>query len=69
MFQKSSTANNNATSHGQTIDLAAVKLNDLYGGDNVPHLDCPERFLRSSRAISTIPAATPPSFNNGVTKA
>ena len=31
MYQKSSAANNNATGHGQTADLAAAELNDLYG--------------------------------------
>ena len=29
MSQKSLAANNNATGHGQTVDLAAAKLNDL----------------------------------------
>jgi hypothetical protein len=43
MFQKSSTANNNASSHGQTVDLATATLNDLFGG-NVPHLDGPEKI-------------------------
>src|SRR6266404_2016315 len=31
MFQKLSNANNNATGPGQTVDIAAAKLNDLYG--------------------------------------
>jgi hypothetical protein len=42
-------ANNNATSHGQTVDLAGAKLNDLYGGGNVPRLNGPEKFRRSSK--------------------
>lgn len=57
LLQKSSTASNNATSQGQIIDLVAAKLNNLYGGDNVPRLASPEDSLRSSRATSTIAAA------------
>ena len=50
MFQKSSTANNNAAGHTQTVDLAAAKLNDLYGGGgNVPRLDGPDKFRRPSK--------------------
>ena len=51
MFQKSSTANNNNTAgHGQTVDLATAKLNKLYGGGgNVPRLDGPEKFCRTSK--------------------
>ena len=50
MFQKSWAANNNATGHSQTVDLAAAKLNDLYGGGgNVPRVDGPEKFRRSSK--------------------
>jgi len=53
MFQKSSTANNNATGHGsQTVYFAAAKLNDLYGGSgNVPCLE--------SRYILTCNHSTP----------
>jgi hypothetical protein len=46
MFQKSTAA----TGHTQTVDLATAKLNDLYGGGgNVPRLDGPEKFRRSSK--------------------
>ncbi|KAH9020229.1 hypothetical protein EDB85DRAFT_2120823 [Lactarius pseudohatsudake] len=44
MFQKT-TSNNN----GQTVDLAAAKLNDLYGSSNVPRLDGPDKFRRPSK--------------------
>ena len=45
MFRKSSMANSNATG-----DLAAAKLNNLYGGGgNVPRLDGPDKFRRSSK--------------------
>ena len=47
MFQKTSTANNNA-GPTQTVDLATAKLNDLYGG-SVPRLDGPEKFRRASK--------------------
>jgi len=33
---------------GQQLYLAAAMLNDLYGGGNVPRLDGPEKFHRSS---------------------
>ena len=61
MFQKPSSSamknNNNAMSHGRTVDLAATKLNDLYGGCNVLRLDCPEKFQRSSKVTcATTPA-------------
>ncbi|KAI9436689.1 hypothetical protein H4582DRAFT_404322 [Lactarius indigo] len=46
MFQKTSSNNNNA---GQTVDLAAAKLNDLYGSSNVPRLDGPDKFRRPSK--------------------
>ncbi|KAH8994152.1 hypothetical protein EDB86DRAFT_3234880 [Lactarius hatsudake] len=39
MFQKTSSNNSN---NGQTVDLAAAKLNDLYGSSNVPRLDGPD---------------------------
>lgn len=43
MFQKllSFVVNNNndATGHGQTVDLSTTKSNNLYGGGNVPCLD------------------------------
>ncbi len=49
MFQKTSTtANNSGTGPTQTVDLATAKLNDLYGS-NVPRLDGPEKFRRSSK--------------------
>ena len=35
---------NNATNHGQTVDLATAKLNDLYGRGNVPRLNGPKKF-------------------------
>ncbi|KAH9059940.1 hypothetical protein EDB87DRAFT_679833 [Lactarius vividus] len=46
MFQKTSSNNNN---NGQTVDLAAAKLNDLYGSSNVPRLDGPDKFRRPSK--------------------
>ena len=52
MFLKPSSSavnTNNATSHGQTVDLATTKLNDLYGAGNVPRLNGPEKFRRSSK--------------------
>jgi hypothetical protein len=67
MFQKSSTANNNATGHGQTVDLAAAKLNDLYGGGNVPRLDGPEKFRRSSKGHVHDNSGSSTAVNNGVT--
>jgi hypothetical protein len=59
MFRKSSPANNSATSHGQIVGLAATKLNDLYGGGNVPRLDGPEKFPRSSTCTTTATAPLP----------
>ncbi|KAN0130661.1 hypothetical protein V8E53_011554 [Lactarius tabidus] len=38
-LSQSSTANNNPTGHGQTVDLAAAKLNDLFGSGSFPRLD------------------------------
>lgn len=50
MFRKSSTAEDNNTGHGRTVNIAADKLNDLYGGgSNVPRLDGPEKFRRSQK--------------------
>ncbi|KAH9171644.1 hypothetical protein EDB89DRAFT_2229840 [Lactarius sanguifluus] len=46
MFQKSSSNNSN---NGQTVDLAAAELNDLYGSSNVPRLDDPNKFRRPSK--------------------
>ncbi|KAH9024802.1 hypothetical protein EDB85DRAFT_2179998 [Lactarius pseudohatsudake] len=46
MFQKTSSNNNN---NCQTVDLAAAKLNDLYGSSNVPRLDGPDKFRRPSK--------------------
>ena len=62
MFQKpvvvrDENTNNNATSHGRTVDLAATKLNDLYGGCNVLRLDCPEKFQWSSKVTCTTTSA------------
>ena len=31
------------------VDLASAKLNDIYGGGNVPRLNGPEKFRRSSK--------------------
>ena len=55
--------NNNATSHRRTVDLAAAKLNNLYGGGKVPHLDGPEKFCRSSKGHmhDNTSASRPPS--------
>ncbi|KAH9010990.1 hypothetical protein EDB85DRAFT_2160463 [Lactarius pseudohatsudake] len=44
MSQKTFSSNNNNA--GQTIDLAAAKLNDLYGSSNVPRLDSPDKSCR-----------------------
>ncbi|KAH8994163.1 hypothetical protein EDB86DRAFT_2829979 [Lactarius hatsudake] len=46
MFQKTSSNNSN---NGQTVDLAAANLNDLYGSSNVPRLDGPDKFRRPSK--------------------
>ncbi|KAH9010351.1 hypothetical protein EDB83DRAFT_2530703 [Lactarius deliciosus] len=46
MFQKSSSNNSN---NGQTVDLAAAELNDLYRSSNVPRLDGPDKFRRPSK--------------------
>ncbi|KAH9000746.1 hypothetical protein EDB83DRAFT_2509695 [Lactarius deliciosus] len=47
MFQKSTSNNSN---NGQTVDLAAAKLNDLYGNSNVSRrLDGPDKFRRPSK--------------------
>ena len=73
MFQKPSSSavnnnNNNATSHGQTVDLATAKLNDLYGAGNVPRLDGPEKFRRSSKGhMHDNTSGGPTAVNNGVT--
>ena len=70
IFQKSLTANNNATVYGgQTVDLAAVKLNDLYrgGGGNVSRLDGPEKFRRSFKGHIQHGSSGSSSVNNGVT--
>jgi hypothetical protein len=67
MFQKPSAANNNVTSHGQTVDLATAKLNDLYGSGNVPRLDGPEKFRRSSKGHVHDNSGSSTAVNNGVT--
>ena len=72
MFQKPSSSsvnnNNNTSSIGQTVDLATAKLNDLYGTGNVPRLDGPEKFRRTSKGHmhdNTTGSST--TVNNGVT--
>ena len=65
MFQKTSTANNNAA--GQTVDLAAAKLNDMYGGGgNVPRLDGPDKFRRPSKGHVHDSSSGSTTVNNGV---
>jgi hypothetical protein len=72
MFQKPS--NNNAgAGPTQTVDLAAAKLNDLYGTGSVPRLDGPEKFRRASKGhaldsgSNTTNTAVPPvPSNNGI---
>lgn len=49
VFQKSSTANNNAAGVGQTADLTNAELNHLYGSNSVPRLDDLEKFRLSSK--------------------
>ncbi|KAH8987228.1 hypothetical protein EDB86DRAFT_3245844 [Lactarius hatsudake] len=60
MFQKTSSNNNN----GQTVDLAAAKLNDLYGSSNVPRFDSPDKFRRPSKGHMHDSSS---GSNNGVT--
>lgn len=61
-------ANNNATNHGQTVDLAATKSNDLYGGGNVPRLDGPKKFRWSSKGhMYDNSSGNSTAVNNGVT--
>jgi hypothetical protein len=67
MFQKASTANNNATSHGQTVDLATAKLNNLYGCGNVPCINGPEKFSWSSNSHMHDNSGSSTAVNNGVT--
>jgi len=62
MFQKTSTANG-GPGPAQTVDLAANKLNDLYGPTPVPRLDGPEKFRRPSKTH------TPDSSGNNSTTA
>ncbi|KAH8984727.1 hypothetical protein EDB92DRAFT_1950555 [Lactarius akahatsu] len=38
-----------SNNNGQIVDLAAAKLNDLYGSSNVPRLDGPDKFRRPSK--------------------
>ncbi|KAI9429122.1 hypothetical protein BJY52DRAFT_1200660 [Lactarius psammicola] len=65
MFQKTSTFNNNAA--GQTVDLAAAKLNDLCGGGgNVSRLDGPDKFRRPSKGHVHNSSSGPTAVNNGV---
>ena len=72
MFRKPSSSaminNNNATSHGQTVDLTTVKLNDLYGGGNIPLLDGSEKFPWFSKGHMHDNTSAPrPAVNTGVT--
>ncbi|KAH9012278.1 hypothetical protein EDB85DRAFT_2281311 [Lactarius pseudohatsudake] len=60
MFQKTSNNNNN----GQTVDLAAAKLNDLYSSSNVPRLDDPDKFRQPSKGHIHDSSS---GSNNGVT--
>ena len=65
MFQKTLMANNDAT--GQTVDLAAAKLNDLYGGGgNVPRLDGPDKLRRPSKGHVHDSSSGSTAVNNGV---
>ncbi len=67
MFQKGFNANNNATGPGQTVDLAAAKLNDLYGtGGSVPHLDGPEKFRRPLKSHMHDGTSSPTAVHNGI---
>ena len=64
----SPTANNNATSHAQTVDLAAAKLNDLSDdGGNVLLLDIPKRSLRSCKDYVHDNSRSSTAVNNGIT--
>ncbi len=57
---------NNAT--GQTVDLAATKLNNLYGGGgNVPRLDSPDKLRRPSKGHVHDSSSGSTVVNNGVT--
>ena len=72
MFRKPSSSaminNNNATSHGQTVDLTTAKLNDLYGGGNIPLLDGSEKFRWFSKGHMHDNTSAPrPALNTGVT--
>ncbi|KAF8256904.1 hypothetical protein EI94DRAFT_1774759 [Lactarius quietus] len=58
MFQKSSAANNNNTAHGQTVDLATSKLNDLYGAGG--------NFRRSSKGNMHDGSSGSSTVNNGI---
>ncbi|KAH9012277.1 hypothetical protein EDB85DRAFT_1900469 [Lactarius pseudohatsudake] len=57
---KTSSHNNN----GQTVDLAAAKLNDSYGSSNVQRLDGPDKFRRPSKGHMHDSSS---GSNNGVT--
>ena len=67
LFQKLSTANNNPTSHGQTVDLAGAESSDLCdgGGGNVPRLNGPEKIRWPSKC--QMHDGSSGSTNNGVT--
>ncbi|KAH9024450.1 hypothetical protein EDB83DRAFT_2658120 [Lactarius deliciosus] len=49
---------------GDTFDLTAAKLNDLYGSNNVPCLDGPDKFRRPSKGHIHDSSS---GSNNGVT--
>ncbi|KAH8984720.1 hypothetical protein EDB92DRAFT_1950550 [Lactarius akahatsu] len=61
IFQKTSSNHNN---NGQTVDLAAAELNDLYGSSNVLRLDGPDKFRRPSKGHIQDSSC---GSNNGVT--
>ena len=55
--------NNNATIHGQTVDLTAAKFTTRMAGGSVPRLDGPQKSRRSSKGHmhDNTSAARPPS--------
>ncbi|KAH9012275.1 hypothetical protein EDB85DRAFT_2159179 [Lactarius pseudohatsudake] len=46
---KTSSNNNSNNNAGQTVDLAASKLNDWYGSSNIPRLDGPDKFRQPAK--------------------
>ena len=64
----STVVNSNATSHGQTVDLATAKVNNLYDGGNVPRLNGPEKFRRSSKGhMHDNTSGSSTAVNSGIT--